>query len=85
MNRWDVSKDFTVLERCGSTQTVIPDAFRESAAKAARNFHQGVEGYMPTPLVELPGLAKKLGVRGIYGCAVRREDRIRAFTVGGQC
>ena len=79
MNRWDVSKDFTVLERCGSTQTVIPDAFRESAAKAARNFHQGVEGYMPTPLVELPGLAKKLGVRGIYVKNESKRFKLNAF------
>jgi diaminopropionate ammonia-lyase len=33
-----------------------------AAGSAARDFHRGLPGYVPTPLVELPALAAELGV-----------------------
>ncbi|MFB9908508.1 pyridoxal-phosphate dependent enzyme [Allokutzneria oryzae] len=35
------------------------------ASEAAYRFHRDVEGYRPTPLVELPALAEELGVRRV--------------------
>ena len=37
-----------------------------AAAEEAGRFHRSLPGYRPTPLVSLPCLASKLGVRGIY-------------------
>lgn len=79
MNVWNVSNDFMVLEGHNGVPTVIPDAFSEAAARAARKFHQEVDGYMPTPLVKLPGLAEKLGVRGIYVKDESKRFGLNAF------
>lgn len=35
-------------------------------AGQARRFHKTIDGYAPTPLVSLPALAGRLGIRGMY-------------------
>jgi len=37
-----------------------------SPSPEAMRFHQGLEGYAPTPLVELPGVADELGVARVF-------------------
>ncbi len=66
---------------------VNPDATRWTAEStvdvAAAGFHRSIPGYRPTPLVTLPAVAARLGVRGV---AVKDEsDRfgLPAFKVLG--
>ena len=40
--------------------------FAVEEAKKALNFHQGLNGYKPTPLCNLSALAEKLGISGLY-------------------
>ena len=40
--------------------------FTRQAAETARNFHRTIPGYAPTPLVDLKGLAKHLGLEAFY-------------------
>ncbi len=44
----------------------LPDVFGPEGARAARAFHEQIPGYGRTPLVRLDGLAKELGVKGIF-------------------
>ena len=40
-------------------------AFTADTAEVSFRFHQSLPGYMPTPLVSLPALARELGVRSL--------------------
>ena len=42
-----------------------PD-FSENRAREVLSFHEGIEGYEKTPLVSLPAMAGRLGIRGLY-------------------
>lgn len=44
----------------------VPAFLRGDATNGAWNFHQSLDAYAPTPLVRLDGLAKALGVRGVF-------------------
>jgi diaminopropionate ammonia-lyase len=44
----------------------LPPLLAPAAVVAVRRFHQSLPGYQPTPLVALPGLARKLGVANIF-------------------
>ncbi len=50
----------------GSGRPERMECFCPAAAEQVRRFHQGLEGYQPTPLARLDCTAKHLGVRGIY-------------------
>lgn len=65
MREWK-SKDVRVLENGLSRGSDLPEAFLSGAAESVRLFHSRTAGYRKTPLVSLPGLAEKLGVKGIY-------------------
>lgn len=43
-----------------------PEFLSVAATESVRHLHRSLEAYKETPLVSLPTLAKKLGVKGIY-------------------
>ncbi len=59
------------------------DTFTSESAKIARSFHQQIEGYKPTPLVSLPALAEKLGVKSIQVKDESHRFGLNAFKVLG--
>lgn len=46
-------------------------------------FHQSIKGYQPTPLIELPALSKKLGVKEIYVKDESHRFGLKAFKAMG--
>ena len=54
--------DHLKLPRAGETSS----RFTKEQALAAQKFHQTLPGYSVTRLVELPALAKELGVKDIF-------------------
>lgn len=57
--------------------------FNESIAQEVRDFHQKIEGYQATPLVSLPNLANKLGVKAILVKDESKRFGLNAFKVLG--
>ncbi|MDD1781841.1 diaminopropionate ammonia-lyase [Enterovibrio sp. ZSDZ35] len=57
--------------------------FSAEVAKETRAFHQQIEGYAPTPLVSLPELAKRLGVKSILVKDESKRFGLNAFKVLG--
>lgn len=57
--------------------------FNKNIAKQARAFHRQIEGYKPTPLVSLPLLAEKLGVKSILVKDESHRFGLNAFKVLG--
>ena len=43
-----------------------PERLSASCADQVRRFHKTMDGYAPTPLVPLPGMAGRIGIRGLY-------------------
>jgi diaminopropionate ammonia-lyase len=57
----------------GEPQTKsLPAMFRPENYARVQAFHQSLADYRPTPLIPLPGLARKLGLGGVY---VKDESR----------
>ena len=55
------------------------------AREDARRFHQGLPGYAPTPLVQLDGLARQLGVSRLWVKDESQRFGLNAFkALGGQ-
>ncbi|WP_373484570.1 diaminopropionate ammonia-lyase [Acetobacterium sp.] len=55
----------TIIPGAAQGQAVTP-LLAPAAVAAVRRFHQSLPDYQPTPLVSLPGLARKLGVANIF-------------------
>ena len=53
--------------------------FAVEEAKKALNFHQGLNGYKPTPLCNLSALAEKLGISGLYVKDESKRFGLNAF------
>lgn len=53
------------------------------AVKAAREFHRGMDGYAPTPLVELPALAADLGIQKFWVKDESKRFGLNAFKALG--
>ena len=61
---------------------LAPGAVPDSSTAAAQ-FHRGLSGYAPTPLVSLPALASELGVREIWVKDESKRFGLNAFKVLG--
>ena len=57
--------------------------FTASLAKTIREFHSQIDGYQPTPLVSLPRLAERLGVKSILVKDESHRFGLNAFKVLG--
>ena len=57
--------------------------FSADQALQARQFHQKIEGYVPTPLVSLPALAQQLGVKAVLVKDESKRFGLNAFKVLG--
>ncbi|WP_068088040.1 diaminopropionate ammonia-lyase [Polycladidibacter stylochi] len=57
--------------------------FSVEVAKKTRGFHNQIDGYQPTPLVSLPALANKLGVKAILVKDESFRFGLNAFKVLG--
>lgn len=58
-------------------------AFSEAEAAKTRCFHESIPEYEPTPLVSLPALADRLGVRGVFIKDESKRFGLNAFKVLG--
>lgn len=56
----------SMLEAACRTKGERPDFLSPEAAAQVRRFHESLPGYAPTPLVRLDGLARRLGLAGVY-------------------
>ena len=65
MREWTIN-GISILENGKPAVGKAPAIFTERDAEAALSFHRKIEGYRRTPLLSLPGLARRWGVRGIY-------------------
>ncbi|MTI17996.1 diaminopropionate ammonia-lyase [Rhodobacteraceae bacterium RKSG542] len=63
----------------GNTSTL----FSKEVAQTTREFHSGIQGYTPTPLVSLPELAKYLGVKAVLVKDESHRFGLNAFKVLG--
>lgn len=61
----------------------LPPSFSAERFEQAAAFHQSLENYLPTPLIGLPNLAEKLGVRGIYLKDESKRFGLNAFKALG--
>ncbi|MDC5721716.1 diaminopropionate ammonia-lyase [Vibrio europaeus] len=59
------------------------ELFSVEQAKQARAFHSQIDGYQPTPLVSLPALANRLGVKAILVKDESKRFGLNAFKVLG--
>lgn len=57
--------------------------FTAASAEKIREFHRQIEGYQPTPLVSLPLLAEKLGIKSILVKDESHRFGLNAFKVLG--
>ncbi len=76
---WEQVMQTDILKASSSSQAKVPEEFSLEAAEAARNFHRGIQGYVETPLVALDGLARTLGVKGIYVKDEAKRFSLNAF------
>ncbi len=76
---WEQVMQTDILKASSSSQAKVPEEFSFEAAEAARNFHRGIQGYVETPLVALDGLARTLGVKGIYVKDEAKRFSLNAF------
>ena len=56
----------SVVENSCPADAAAPDFLCRRASEPARRFHESLDGYAPTPLLSLPGLAEKLGLRAVF-------------------
>lgn len=78
MKAWSIHQ-INILENRGHIRSAIPPYFSETAAKAARTFHEQIPGYERTPLVSLPHLAAKWNIGGIYVKDESKRFSLNAF------
>ena len=64
MREWR-GNNIRVIGDTRTFSTELPPAFRTKESVAPRRFHESLAGYEITPLLRLPALAKKLGVKEI--------------------
>ena len=64
-------------------KSALMEAFSESHAQQVRAFHASFPMYSETPLQSLSGLAKKLGIRGLYVKDESYRFGLNAFKVLG--
>ena len=57
----------------------IPAEFSKEASRSIRAFHESLDCYEPTPLVELSALAKELGVKSVYVKDESKRFGLKAF------
>ncbi|MGI6702523.1 MAG: diaminopropionate ammonia-lyase [Clostridia bacterium] len=77
--RW-VSND---RARKDNYERVVVKDFSEDMVKGVRDFHRGFAEYSPTPLHRLDGLARYLGVKGLWVKDESQRFGLNAFKVLG--
>lgn len=76
---WKQIYGMDVIAANSEKRSRIPQAFSRESAAEARAFHGWIDGYRETPLVDLPALAKTLGVKGIYVKDESKRFSLNAF------
>lgn len=74
-----------ILENQAVAQGPVPAFLRRAALAPVQAFHAGMPGYARTPLVPLPGLARALGLDGIYVKDESFRFGLNAFKGLGSC
>ena len=57
--------------------------FTHAELSKSLNFHRSMPGYAPTPLISLPNLSRKLGIRNLYVKDESQRFGLKAFKVLG--
>lgn len=71
------------VKRSTSTAEPVSDDFSVETIAAVRRFHATFPQYQPTPLVALPGLARELGVAGVWVKDESKRFDLNSFKVLG--
>ncbi|WP_308664230.1 diaminopropionate ammonia-lyase [uncultured Acidaminococcus sp.] len=61
-----MENEIKIVTRKSSGKCQWDGLFTRQAAETAWNFHRTIPGYVPTPLVDLKGLAEHLGLEAFY-------------------
>ena len=76
---WKDCYGLNVLQLSHGERTPVPGDFTEEAAEEVLALHRQLPGYAETPLVSLPGLAARLGVRAVLVKDESRRFSLNAF------
>ena len=68
-----------VLRRRGERPAADVSVTSQTVAAGVQSFHEGVPGYAPTPLVERPALARKLGIDRLWVKDESKRFGLNAF------
>ena len=79
MKEWKNCYGLNVLQTTVAQRAQVPADFSAGAAAPVLAFHRQLPGYAETPLVSLPGLARRLGVRAILAKDESRRFSLNAF------
>jgi diaminopropionate ammonia-lyase len=71
------------VRRAGGSGSAAVDDFSPGRIARVRAFHAGFPQYEPTPLVELPALARELGVAGVWVKDESKRFELNSFKVLG--
>ncbi len=75
--------DFKYVLHQGKRDSGVLGCVSPQECSAALRFHTGIENYAPTPLVSLPKLAKRLGVKNIWVKDESKRFGLNAFKALG--
>ena len=78
MKEW-LGNNIRILGETRSFSSAVPPAFHMRESAAPRRFHASIDSYEITPLVRLPALARKLGVREICVKDESKRFSLNAF------
>lgn len=76
---WKQPCGMDVIRSESAKKVCLPECFGVEMAQAAQCFHSQINGYQQTPLVELKGLARALGVKDIYVKDESKRFSLNAF------
>ncbi|GHU25836.1 PLP-dependent lyase/thiolase [Betaproteobacteria bacterium] len=74
---------FINATRFSAAPTMHVDAFSHAELSRALAFHRSIPGYAPTPLVSLPRLSQRLGVKSLHVKDESARFGLKAFKVLG--
>ncbi len=78
MREWLIDS-YRILENKSGAPKALPPGYGDAEAEQAIRFHAQIPGYAQTPLHSLPGLARALGVGGIYAKDESKRFSLNAF------
>ncbi len=78
MKEW-VGDELRIIGETRSFSSAVPSAFLGKESAVPRHFHESIPGYAVTPLIRLPALARRLGVKDICVKDESKRFSLNAF------